>query len=826
MNISKKSVITMFTLILMISMVTGIFPVVNAHDPPMSFAPFAYVSVAPSTVGVNQQVLVYMWLSMVPPTASGDYGDRWENFSVEITKPDGTKETKGGYTTDPIGFTSMTYTPTQIGEYQFQAKFPGQTIEGKNLDPNANTGLAYIGDYYEPSTSNLETLTVQEAPIPAYPDTPLPSEGWDRPIDANNRNWWSISGHWLNAPGRNWAPPNGFSPYTKAPSTAHILWTRELTFGGLVGGEFDVNAFHGGNAYEGKWVPPVIIAGRLYYNKDNDDIYAGGQGRSTPGPGVYSVDLRTGEEVWYTDKFRVEFGQIYMYDSPNQHGAFAYLWEVKGSTWNCFDAFTTDWVYTIEGVPSGTHTVGPDGSIYKYQVSTTSDRLTIWSNTAMPELQGSPTGTGAWQWRPEGKTVNASSGYIVNATLPASISGGVNRVFPGEKIIGSTGLGRTGWQYIGTEDYSIWCVSLEPGREGTLLWKKDFSGDGKATIEFGDANVDDGVFTLWSAQLRQHWGFDLNTGNQIWGPTEPQAAWDMTVGSTKYLAEGKLISVGYAGIAYCYDSTTGVLEWTYKVECPYYLESKWGSNYIIDHMLIADGKVYLFCGEHSPDDPKERGSPIACVDLETGEELWIIPFYCGHWAKNPAIADGILVFLNTYDNRIYAFGPGDSAVTVEAPLLGVPYGCSVIIRGTVTDQSSGAIGTAAISDANMDEWMQYQYMQNSMPTDVTGVEVTVDVIDANGNFRNIGTTTSDISGFYSFSWMPDIPGKYTVVATFAGSESYWSSYAETAFVVDEAIIEPEPEATPAPMTDTYITGSTIAILAGIAIAVFLILRKK
>ena len=826
MIVNKKTVITTITIILMISMVAAIFPVVKAHDPPQSFYTFAFISIAPTTVGVNQQMLAYMWLQVTPPTASGPYGDRWHDYTLEITKPDGTTETKGGYDSDPIGFTSIVYTPTQIGDYQFKFVFPGQTVTGENLNPDDPTGQEYIGDYYEPSTSETVTLTVQEDPIPGFPETPIPEDGWDRPIDADNRNWWSISGNWLNAPGRNWAPLNGYVPYSKAPNTGHILWTRELTFGGLVGGEFGVNAFHGGNAYEGKWVPPVIIAGRLYYNKDNDDIYAGGQGRSAPGPGVYSVDLRTGEEIWYTEDFRVEFGQIYMYDSPNQHGAFAYLWEVKGSTWNCFDAFTTDWVYTLTGVPGGTHTVGPDGSAYKYQLSTSTDRLTLWSNTANLELQGGLTGTAEWQWRPEGKTVNAATGYLFNVSIPADLTGGINRVFPGEKIIGTSGLGSTGRQYIGTDDYSIWCLSLKPGQEGQLLWKKDFTGDGKATLEFGDANLEDGVFTLWSAQLRQHWGFDLNTGNQIWGPTEPQAAWDMTVGSTKYLADGKLVSVGYAGIAYCYDSATGVLEWTYKVECPYYLESKWGSNYIIDHMLISDGKVFLFTGEHSPDDPKERGSPIAVVDIETGEELWKIPFYCGHWAKNPAIADGILVFLNTYDNRIYAFGTGDSAVTVEAPLLGVPFGSSVIIRGTVTDQSTGAIGTAAISDENMDEWMQYQYMQNSIPTSATGVEVIIDVVDANGNYRSIGTVTSDISGFYSLNWKPDIPGKYNVIATFAGSESYWSSYAETAFVVDEAIIEPESESTPAPMTDTYLTGSTIAILAGIAIAVFLILRKK
>ena len=63
--------------------------------------------------------------------------------------------------------------------------------------------------------------------------------------------------------------------------------------------------------------------------------------------------------------------------------------------------------------------------------------------------------------------------------------------------------------------------------------------------------------------------------------------------------------------------------------------------------------------------------------------------------------------------------------------------------------------------------------------------------------------TSDAYGAYSFMWTPDIPGKYTVVATFAGSESYWPSYAKTSFGVDEA---PEPSVVPtapASMADLY-----------------------
>jgi hypothetical protein len=150
-----------------------------------------------------------------------------------------------------------------------------------------------------------------------------------------------------------------------------------------------------------------------------------------------------------------------------------------------------------------------------------------------------------------------------------------------------------------------------------------------------------------------------------------------------------------------------------------------------------------------------------------------------------------------------------------------------VIEGTITDQSPAQPGTAAISDDDMSAWMEYLHMQKPIPANAKGVDVSLDVIDANGNFRSIGTATSDMSGVYSFVWQPDIPGQYTVIATFAGSESYGSSYAQTSFYCEEAPQPtPPPEPTPAPMTDTYLAGSTIAIIAAIAIAVFLLLRKK
>ena len=221
--------------------------------------------------------------------------------------------------------------------------------------------------------------------------------------------------------------------------------------------------------------------------------------------------------------------------------------------------------------------------------------------------------------------------------------------------------------------------------------------------------------------------------------------------------------------------------------------------------FITDGKVYMGYAEHSPIDPKPRGGPFICVDAMTGEEIWRADgmFMQSRWGGRAIIGDSIMVTLDHYDSCIYAVGKGPTAVAVEAPSIGVPLGSSVVIRGTVMDVSPGTKdprialrfpkGVPAVSDESMADWMRYVYKQ--FPLDpmakIDGVWVAFEAIDPEGNYVNIGGTTTDgRTGTFSIPWKPDKPGLWTLLLTFPGSKSYYSSCAMITVLVEPAAEAP------------------------------------
>jgi hypothetical protein len=185
---------------------------------------------------------------------------------------------------------------------------------------------------------------------------------------------------------------------------------------------------------------------------------------------------------------------------------------------------------------------------------------------------------------------------------------------------------------------------------------------------------------------------------------------------------------------------------------------------------------------------------------------------------------------------MYVFGRGKSATTVTATPAVIANGATVLIQGTVLDQSPAQPGAACVSDESQATYMEYLHIQQPLDgifhnITITGVPVLLLAVDSDGTVTNIGTTTSDVSGCFKTAWTPPKEGVYTVTATFAGSESYGSSWAETAVAVGPAPASPTPTPTPpaaapAPDTTPYIIGMGIAIIIAVAIVGILLLRKR
>ncbi len=823
-NLHKLSV-TALILLLSVSML-AMMPIINATNYTSSYPSYSYIDVEPKLVGVGQTLTVAYWLADAPPTPF-----RYEGITIVITKPDNSTEKISTGQTDTVGAGYIQYTPKTTGTYTFKAVFPGQEINITTSAFSLPAGLYY----FEPSESSTRSATVQEDKVQSSPETPLPSDYWTNPISAENRAWSQISGDWLSA--QSMPGSSNFNYYTTAPDSAHIMWTKSLTLGGIADASLGWGeAYYTGIPYEEPFSPPVIISGRLYYNE-----FSSGMG-SAPLTGVVCVDIRTGQEIWRNDSMpQISRGQVFNFDGDSHHGSSAYLWSVGAANWQVFDAFSGRQLATLVNTTSqtgaygaisagsGTFAYGPNGELLMYILDAQNDRLTMWNSTLVFYSSAS-------DWRIYG-TYDWTKGIQWSVTIPHVTGQTLSMLdYNTGVIVAESTVASPTFTHIG--------YSTETGER---LWIQNRTGydygfggpdiPGLLTNYAPCHTLADGVYVFFYKQTEQFVAFDAKTGNYLWTTdslTEYTNSDYTSYDWSPKIAYGTLYVTGFTGSVSAFNLTTGEHIWTFNQPSSGF-DTPYGSWNCIDGVMIADNKVYVPCMEHTPTPPMYKGYKISCLDAETGDFLWT---QNGLFTA-VAVSNGYFIGVNGYDQQIYCFGKGSSAITVDAPSVGVTTSTPITISGTITDISSGTSqdriaknfpnGLPCVSDDSESEWMAYVYQQQSMPTNVTGVPVELSVIDSNGNYRQIGTTTSDASGTFAFTWTPDISGNYTLIANFPDSNSYYSSTAETHFYASEP-------ATPAPTTTTLqpgdntmiIVGSTIAVVIAIAIvgAVILMSIKK
>ena len=814
---TKVSTIVL-VLVLTIAVSLIVLPVATAQESDRTKKTFSYIGAVPNPVGRGQEVLLHVGIT--------DYllieADGWEGLWVTIEKPDGETETIEDIRTDSTGGTGVSYVPDIAGTYYLQTHFPEQEYTW-TMPPAFNPNLIGTVTYLASESDKLE-LIVQEEPIEYHPGLPLPTEYWTRPIDAQLREWYTISGSWFET------PPNQFAPYNDGPESAHILWAKPLIAGGLSGGDTGEHAHDEGDAYRGRWQLPIIMEGVVYYPRFPSGFF----GSIPPQAGVVAVDLHTGEELWVRNNTLLSFGQTMYWNSRNMHGTFSYLWETVGSTWNAYDPLTGEWVYTMTNVPSrgemfgASYTLrGPDGEIIIYTVDPENGWMTKWSSSNIPALYGLPDpnipgfGFMYYSWMPEGKTVDATAGYHWNVTIAKGLPGGVIWTLE-DRIIGSN-IGIIGG--VAPPELVFWGISTKPEQKGTLLFNTTWATPpGDVEIRHVTASLEDGVFVFWVKETREHYGFSLEDGEKLWGPTKPQHYLDAledTPDYARHIAYGKLYSASVSGIAYCYDAKNGTLLWTYEAYDPYQ-EILWANNWWLRPLFITDGKIYLGHAEHSAMEPKPRGGPFICLNATTGDEIWRADglFRQTRWGGRAIIGDSIIATMDTYDQRVYAIGKGPSATTVSASPKIIAKGATVLIEGRVTDQSPGAKDTPAIADEFMSEWMLYLYKQFPAPMDIHGVDVLLQAMSSNGTITDIDTVTSDAYGCFSYKWTPPDEDTYTIMAIFKGSKSYYASYTQTGLGVGPEPT-PYPEYPAAEAAPDY-TPIFLAIIAAVVVVAILV----
>jgi hypothetical protein len=756
--------------------------------------PYPYINAVPNPIQVNTPTLFHV--GSIYPTRRGT--GQWAGLTVEVEDPNGGITILPPVETDSTGGTAIQWTPTMVGTYSVRTHFPEQV----KTFSDGFTGAA--GTIMLESYSDWLEVVVQAEPIDYYPTQGLPTEYWTRPIDGQIREWYTISAPWLDiGEPTSTGPTSMAAPYNEyAPESAHVLFRKPIAMGGLAGGPTGEHGFEQGDAYEGKWNGVVILGGVLFYNQ-----FQSGGGDDVEQV-VVAVDLHTGEEKWRRPLVdsegivrRLSFAQQFYFDGFNYHGTFGYLFATQGSNWHAFEPQSGRWLFTMEGVPSGTRFRGPNGEILIYSISKNQGTISLWNSQEAIAQTGVQ--AGSWLWGREGDIFDdvAEDGEMWSITVPemSAQPGSVYKVRDG--IILGSDFSRGSRE---VEDVHIWCVAVDNvNPELTeLLWSITMPPP-TPVISIEDVSLEEDLFIMSTKETRQTYGFRLSTGDQLWGPTPSRDyhdiwghasgnSWDIILGGYN-----KVIAGNYGGQVWCYNAQTGATEWIYNITDPY-TEVLHNNRWRFRPSFYTDGKLYIENTEHNPRDPQPRGAPILCLDIETGELLWQLPYRQGEWSSTLIIGDSIVVAQNTYDQNIYAIGTGPSKTTVEAPLTALTQGESVIIRGTVMDVSPGTTepaiairfpnGVAAVSDDNMQEWMTYVYNQIALRDDVEGVEVKLMIRDPNGEYYET-TVTSDGNGVFSHMWAPAVVGEYYVTALFEGSKSYYTSYATTAFGVDQAPAE-------------------------------------
>jgi len=856
---------------------------------------YAYINVAPNPIGVGQTVNVNFFLATAVQSGEGP-----TNMTVKITDPDDVTTTYGPYTGDTTGGSFFNFVPDKVGEWKFQFFYGGQTTTAASFFGIGYADLVMMPSESKVATLTVQEEPVTQTAYPITPlpsnywETPVSAQNvqeWYKIMGP-----WLGLGNIPFAYTGLYNCTSTCNPYTDSILSGHILWTKPWGPGGVVGGDAGGNEVTGSYWTPRQYWPqyaPVIMDGKMY-----SQYYPEATSYSA---GIVCTDLFTGETLFTIDTDSTLLcGMITQWKTANTYGAVGpYLWtfgdipasetggnEVVsvGTAYHLFSATTGQYVLSVVNCsmshnympPSAVFKADENGNLIGYFINSTVGSMRTYKPASSafggPELKEvvnitattpmlccfnmSMALSSAWGWSPtENSVIDFATTVMWAKPIPTEINGVPidpalsyatygNNYLTGNEVLLTSGELHTSEQSAGSMVFCsmdqttgdvVTCKNYTYPTYGSLLpftRYRMFAIDGvRIMINYVNWKCD-GISTRTGEKL---WEMTLKTP---YGDGTPNIYGTVAGCSLMGIANGRLVISSYGGDIWAINPRTGEQLWYTNtttligdpgIETPYGIWPIWEWS---SHAFTKDVGYITIGHEYNP--PLFHGAQIIAINLTNGELLWN---ELGTFVHSTAIAYNTMLSLNCYDNQIYAFGKGPTAMTVSAPNVGVTTETPITITGTVMDVSAGVAqsevaknfpnGLPCVSDESQSKWMEYVYQNQPCPGDATGVEVTLSVLDDNGNFREIGTTTSDGNGVYIFTWTPDIPGQYTLYASFAGSNSYYPSSAKTGFYASEAAGPTAPPEYPQPIDPTVtIIVMGIAIIIVVIIIGLLIYRKR
>ena len=800
-----------------------------------------YISVAPTLIGVGQTLTCNPWVFPLPTTYFNiGYFNGFYGITVTFVRPDGTKDTfmptdeTGAYIAgemSSLGSMVFFYKPSMAGNWSVSWTMPAQNIT------DSHGTIQYLG-----CTSNTAYFTVQTDPVLAgllngYPWAQLPNSNvyWSYPINDNNREWSQISGDWTGITDTSAAVVSSsclrWQRYGSGPNTAHIVWTNLIKEIGIEGGDYgSVSYFGGANGDYGAPQNTVVVMDGMAFtnipntrpvgqafsqfrciNEATGQVLYNANGTITCGihlPGSTYTQTSLGTPGQAEVLLESSYGS---YEYPYLYGTITVNNTVY---WNYYDPLTGVLVRQINNASTAKLI---DGTVLGFGAANSPTILGgayvyRWNMTSV-----ATTGANANQW---------VTGITWKVPLPTTFTGSYPSLFAVSPD-GTTVIVGTRQQY--------WGYNADTGAS---LWNITLPYPVTSNEEIPLANVND--FLVFDSVAATYHLYSMATGAQLWESTSfASSPWATTW--TVYRTETNDLNNLYVaqpdGSMRAFSLTDGHLLWT---SMPF-ASTEYPNNavpFVYTGLILVDGKLYGYAGYSIgyEIDPVPRFAMMVCANATSGD----IVFTLNGGVQPAAAANGYLQGSGVFDGQLYCLGKGQTSTTVSAPQTAITAGTPVIISGTVLDQSAAQPNTAAISDANMSVWMDYLHMQNSTllntPPDCIGVPVTLTAVDPNGNAIAIGTTTSNYKGSYGLQWTPTTAGIYTIYASFAGSDSYYSSSSAFAYATVSSATA-STTSTPAPTSTAqssvsnsdmlmYLAIGVIVIVIAIAIVGALILRKK